>query len=70
LNAACVVIETLNFILDRKNDRIVDIGTLAYDTVFFEASERNPNLLDSELENDLELHKEMEWQLRTTKNVA
>ncbi len=70
LNAASAICETLNFIIDKKNERIVDIGNFSYDTEYFKLGERKSNLSDSELEKEIELQKEIEWQLRKTKNVA
>ena len=70
LNAACAISETLNFILDKNNERIVDIGNFGYDTEYFKLGERKSNLSDSELEKEMELQKEIEWQLKKTKNVA
>ncbi len=69
LNSACVIIETLNFIRDRKNDRIVGIGNLCYDSEFFKISEKKPNLSDLELEKEKELQNEMEWQLEKTRRA-
>ena len=70
LNSACAVTETLKFIRDGKNERIVDIGTFSYDSEFFKVSDIKPGLTDSELENETELQNEMEWQLKRIKNVA
>ena len=70
LNAACAISETLNFIMDKNNQRIVDVGNFCYDTEYFKLSERKPNLSDVELEKEMELQKEIKWQLRKTKNVA
>ncbi|QXP53584.1 DUF416 family protein [Cellulophaga sp. HaHa_2_1] len=70
LNSATVISETLNFILDNKNERILDIGCFSYDTVFFKIGESNPNLSDDEIEKESELESEINWQLEKTKYVA
>lgn len=65
LNSACAINETLKFVVDRDDNRVVEIGGLSYDTEYFKLKESNKNLSESELE--LELHKEMNWQLEMTK---
>jgi hypothetical protein len=56
--------------MDKNNDRIVDIGSFGYDTVYFKLGERKSNLSGLELEMEMELQKEIEWQLKKTKNGA
>ena len=70
LNSASAIIETLNFILDNKTERITDIGSFSYDSAFFKAGELNPKLSDAEVENEIELQNEVAWQLEKTKYVA
>jgi uncharacterized protein YjaG (DUF416 family) len=70
LNSACVVNETLTFLIDKKNDRIVDVGILCYDTQYFKVSEKCENFTDAEIENNTDLNKEINWQLERTRYVA
>lgn len=70
LNSSLAILETLNFILDKKPDRISDIGTLSYDSVYFKVGELKPKLSELEIENHVDLQNEIKWQLEKIKHVA
>lgn len=70
LNAAWIITETLNYILDRKEHRIVDIGLFAYSSVFLKISEKYPDLNESDIENNKEIIEEITWQLEQSSNVT
>lgn len=70
LNSAAAIGETLSFILDHKTERISDIASLSYDSVYFKACENYPKLSESEIENHQDLQNEIKWQLEKTKYVA
>ncbi|MFD2588770.1 DUF416 family protein [Croceitalea marina] len=70
LNSCTAISETLNFILDKKTERIIDIGSFSYDSTYFKVGELNPKLSDLEIEKHSDLQNEMEWQLEKIKYVA
>ncbi|MEM9364052.1 MAG: DUF416 family protein [Bacteroidota bacterium] len=67
LNSCAAITETLKFILDKKSERIMDITSFSYDTVYFKVCELNPKLSEMEIENQDEIQKEIEWQLEKLK---
>ncbi|MEM9078152.1 MAG: DUF416 family protein [Bacteroidota bacterium] len=67
LNSCTAITETLKFILDKKPERIMDIASFSYDTIYFKVCELNPELSEMEIENQDEIQKEIEWQLRKLK---
>jgi uncharacterized protein YjaG (DUF416 family) len=70
LNAACAVLEVLNFALDKKNERIFDIGNFSYDAVYFKVYESNPELSEADIEKHISLQNEIKSQLEKTKHIA
>ena len=66
MNSATVITETLNFILDKSEQRIVDIGLLAYSSTYFKTSDAFPNLDESRIEKTKEIVEEINWQLKQT----
>lgn len=70
LNSAAAISEALSFILDYKTERILDIGSLSYDSAYFKVCENYPKLSESEIENHQDLQNEIKWQLEKIKYVA
>lgn len=67
LNAAAAIGEALNYILDNKEERISNIASLSYDSVYLVACENYPKLTESEIENHHDVQKEINWQLEKLK---
>ena len=70
LNSCTAILETLNFLLDKKSERIMDIASFSYDSVYFKVGDLNPEFTEIEIQNHVDLQKEIKWQMEKLKFLA
>ncbi len=68
LNAACSILDMLNFILSSNEEYIFNVANYMYDSVDFIVADKYPNLNEEEIQNHPLIIEEVRWQLEQTQN--
>lgn len=70
LNSSLAVHYLLEYLVDKKNEHILNIANCMYDTVDFRVREANDGLKNDELDNHPSVVEERKWQLDKINTLA